>query len=50
MFECLTEAKAAIKEVVTSLDSDVLEGACATELVEEFAAIERLAAAGKAIR
>ncbi|MDQ3766295.1 MAG: HNH endonuclease [Actinomycetota bacterium] len=49
MFESLVDAKAAITEVVTSLDSDVLDGASATELVSEFAAIERLAAAGKAL-
>ncbi|MBA3630016.1 MAG: hypothetical protein H0W55_10140, partial [Actinobacteria bacterium] len=49
MFEALADAKAAIKDVVASLDADVLEGAFATELVEEFAAIERLAAAGKTL-
>jgi len=49
MFEPLADAKAAIKDVVASLDADVLEGAFATELVEEFAAIERLAAAGKTL-
>jgi len=49
MFEALTHAKAAIKDVVASLDADTLEGALASELVEEFAAIERLAAAGKAL-
>ncbi|MBA2272370.1 MAG: DUF222 domain-containing protein, partial [Actinobacteria bacterium] len=42
-------AKAAIKDVVTTLEPGTLEGAFATELVEEFAAIERLAAAGKAL-
>ena len=49
MFERLTEAKATLKQVVSSLEPATLEGATATQLVEEFAAIERLAAAGKAL-
>ena len=49
MFKPLAHAKAAIKDVVATLDPDTLEGAFATELVEEFAAIERLAAVGKAL-
>ncbi|MBA3350673.1 MAG: DUF222 domain-containing protein, partial [Actinobacteria bacterium] len=49
MFERLTEARVALKEVVASLEPETLEGASATQLVEEFASIERLAAAGKAL-
>lgn len=49
MFERLAEARSALKEVVASLDPETLEGATATQLVDEFAAIERLAAAGKAL-
>ncbi|CAN5159642.1 hypothetical protein BH20ACT22_BH20ACT22_04730 [soil metagenome] len=49
MFEVINQAKAAIKDVVASLDADTLDGAFASELVEEFAAIERLAAAGKTL-
>ncbi|MBA3350564.1 MAG: hypothetical protein H0T12_08405, partial [Actinobacteria bacterium] len=49
MFERLAEARVALKEVVASIDPDILEGSRATELVDEFAAIERLAAAGKAL-
>ncbi|MDQ3751738.1 MAG: hypothetical protein M3333_02450, partial [Actinomycetota bacterium] len=49
MFERLAEARVALREVVASLDPDTLEGASATQLVEEFASIERLAAAGKGL-
>ena len=49
MFECLAEAKGAIREVVAELDPQTLDGNSATRLVSQFAAIERLAAAGKAL-
>ena len=49
MFDRLAEAKGALEEVVASLDAETLDGATATQLVEEFAAIERLAVAGKAL-
>jgi hypothetical protein len=45
----LAELRKALEKAVARLDPDVLEGATAAEAVQEFARIEKLAAAGKAL-
>jgi Domain of unknown function (DUF222) len=49
MFDQVGQAIERLRRVVRGLDPSLLDGGQARRLVEEFAAIERLAAAGKAI-
>jgi hypothetical protein len=49
MFERVRQASEQLREVVAELDPSRLDGAQARRLVEEFAEVERLAAAGKAL-
>jgi hypothetical protein len=49
MFEQLRQATERLRRVVAELDPSRIDGAQARRLVEDFAVIERLAAAGKAI-
>lgn len=49
MFETLGMLRASLKKIAENLEPEVLEAASAAKLVEEFAAIERLGAAGKAL-
>ncbi len=49
MFEQIAEAKRLLKELVAQLQPETFDGAAAAQLVEEFTAIERIAAAGKAL-
>jgi hypothetical protein len=47
-YDAAFEARDKVKAAVASLEADVLDGPSATELVEVFSEIERVAAAGKA--
>ena len=49
MFDKVKQARQLLKEAVADLDPDVLEAKSSARLVEDFAEIERLAAAGKAL-
>ena len=49
MFEQVRQANERLRGVVAELDPSLLDGTQARRLVEEFAAIERLAGAGKAL-
>ena len=49
MFETVGKLKKSLRQVVGALEHEVLAGDAATRLVEDFAEIERLAAAGKAL-
>jgi hypothetical protein len=49
MFEQVRKASERLRRVVAELDPARFDGAQARRLVEEFAGIERLAAAGKAL-
>ncbi|MBA2274827.1 MAG: hypothetical protein H0W21_13150 [Actinobacteria bacterium] len=49
MFEWVRETETAMEHGVAALDPEVLDTETATQLVERFARIERLGAAGKAM-
>jgi Domain of unknown function (DUF222) len=49
MFQQVRQASDPLRRVVADLDPSRLDGAQARRLVEEFAEVERLAAAGKAL-
>ena len=49
MFDDVKRARQLLRDVVARLDPEVLEARSSARLVEDFAAIERLAAAGKAL-
>ena len=49
MFDKVKQARQLMKDAVAELDPDVLEAKSSARLVEDFAEIERLAAAGKAL-
>ena len=49
MFDRVKQARRLLKDAIAELDPDVLEAKSAARLVEDFAEIERLAAAGKAL-
>jgi len=49
MFEQVRQANERLRGVVAGLDPSLLDGTQARRLVEEFAAVERLAGAGKAL-
>jgi len=49
MFDEVKRARELLKEAVAALDPEVLDAGWAKELVAEFAGIERVAAAGKAL-
>ena len=49
MFEQVRQANERLRGVVAELDPSLLDGTQARRLVEEFAAVERLAGAGKAL-
>ena len=49
MFDEVAEARRLLRKAVKTLDPDVVEARSAARLVEQFAEIERLAGAGKAL-
>jgi Domain of unknown function (DUF222) len=49
MFEKVRNARDLLREALAELEPEVLEGKAAARLVEEFAEVERLGAAGKAL-
>jgi hypothetical protein len=49
MFEMVKELRSALQTIVKALDPEVLEARSAVTLVQEFAAVENLAATGKAL-